>query len=106
MQARFIHDGKSIDFVSVADVPTGSVIVQGSLIGITKLDVKAGRRGALAVDGVFDVAKGNIVIPLGSLVYWDTIAQQAVLTATDNVQLGVAVQEASAVEPVVRVRIG
>ena len=106
MQARFIHDGSSIDFVSATDVTTGSVIVQGGLVGVTKMDVKAGQRGNLAAVGVFDVAKGDIVIPFGSQVYWNVTSQQAVLTATNGVQLGVAVQEAPAVEPVVRVRIG
>jgi predicted RecA/RadA family phage recombinase len=106
MQARFIHDGKSIDFLSETDVPAGSVIVQGSLVGVTKLDVKAERLGALAVVGVFDVAKGNTAIPLGSKVYWDATAKQAVLTATGNTQLGVAVLEATADDTVVRVRLG
>ena len=106
MQARFIHDGKSIDFLSVTDVPAGSVIVQGSLVGITKLDVKADRLGALAVVGVFDIAKGNAAIPLGSRVYWDTTAKQAVLSATGNATLGVAVAEATADDAVVRVRLG
>ena len=106
MHAHFIHDGKSIDFLSESDVPAGSVIVQGSLVGVTKLDVKAGRLGALAVVGVFDIAKGNTAIPIGSRVYWDATAKQAVLTATDNALLGVAVQEADAADAVVRVRLG
>ena len=106
MQARFIHDGKSIDFLSVTDVPAGSVIVQGSLVGITKLDVKANRLGALAVVGVFDIAKGNVAIPIGSRVYWDATAKQAVLTATGNAPLGVAVAEATAGDTSVLVRLG
>jgi len=106
MHARFIHDGKSIDFLSVTDVPAGSVIVLGSLVGVTKLDIQADRLGALAVVGVYDVAKGNVAIPLGSRVYWDATAKQAVLTATGNAPLGVAVQEAIADDAVVRVRLG
>jgi predicted RecA/RadA family phage recombinase len=106
MQAHFIHDGKSIDFLSATDVPAGSVIVQGSLVGVTKLDIKAERLGALAVVGVFDITKGNVAIPLGSKVYWDATAKQAVLTATGNAQLGIAVQEATADDDVVRVRLG
>ena len=106
MQARFIHDGKSIDFLSVPDIPAGSVIVQGSLVGVTKLDVKAGCLGSLAVVGVFDIVKGNAAIPLGSRVYWDATTKQAVLTASGNAQLGVAVLEATADDAVVRVRLG
>ena len=106
MHARFIHDGKSIDFLSETDIPAGSVIVRGSLVGVTKLDIQAGRLGALAVVGVFAVAKGNAAIPLGSRVYWDATAKQAVTTATGNAQLGVAVQEATADDALVRVRLG
>jgi len=105
MQARFIHDGKAVDFTPTTDVPAGSVVILGSLVGITTLDIKAERLGALAVVGVFDVAKGNTAIPLGSKVYWDATAKQAVLTATGNAQLGVAVQEAAAEDSVVRVRL-
>ena len=106
MHARFIHDGKSIDFLSATDVPAGSVIVQGSLVGVTKLDVKADRLSALAVVGVFDIVKGSTAIPLGSRVYWDATAKQAVTTATGNAQLGVAVVEATVDDTVVRVRLG
>jgi len=106
MYARFIHDGKSVDFLSESDVPAGSVIVQGSLVGVTKLDVKAGRLGVLAVVGVFDIEKGAVAIPLGSRVYWDATAKQAVLTATGNALLGIAVQEADATDTVVRARLG
>jgi predicted RecA/RadA family phage recombinase len=106
MHARFIYDGKTIDFLSATDVPAGSVIVQGSLVGVTKLDVQAGHLGALAVVGVFDIVKGNTAIPLGSKVYWDATAKQTVLTATGNAPLGIAVQEATADDTVVRVRLG
>ena len=106
MYARFIHDGKSIDFLSATDVPAGSVIVQGSLVGVTKLDIQADRLGALAVVGVFDVVKGNTAIPLGSRVYWDAAIKQAVLTATGNAPLGIAVSEAITDDPTVRVRLG
>ena len=106
MQARFIHDGKSVDFFPVADIAAGTVIVEGDLVGVTKLDIEAGRLGALAVVGVFDVAKGNSAITLGSKVYWDQAAKQAVTTATGNKLLGIAIQAAEATDGTVRVRIG
>ena len=106
MYARFIHDGKAIDFLSATNVAAGTVIVEGDLVGVAKLDIEAGRLGALHVVGVFDVEKGNIAIPLGTKVYWDATAKQPVLTATGNKQLGICVQEATADDAVVRVRIG
>ncbi len=106
MQARFIHDGKSIDFFPATDVPAGTVIVENDLVGVTKLDIPAGRLGALAVVGVFDVAKSDGAITLGSKVYWDQAAKQAVTTATGNKQLGIAIQAAEATDGTVRVRLG
>ena len=106
MKARFKHDGKAIDFFPVTDVPAGSVIVQGSLVGITKHDIPANRLGALHVTGVYEVVKANVAIPLGSKVYWDDTAKQAVLSATGNAQLGIAVLDAAATDEIVLVRIG
>jgi len=106
MQARFKHDGKAIDFFPLENVPAGSVIVQGSLVGITKLDIPAGRLGALHVVGVFEVVKANIAIPLGSRVYWNDATKQAVPDATGNALLGIAVLDAAVDDEIVLVRIG
>ena len=106
MKARFIHDGKAVDFFPATNVAAGTVIVEGDLVGVTKLDIQAGRLGALHVVGVYDVEKGNVAITLGAKVYWDATAKQAVITATGNKQLGICVQEATAEDAVVRVRLG
>jgi len=105
MIARFVHDGKAIDFLSETDIPAGSVVVKNNLVGITKLDIKANVLGALAVVGVYDVEKGNVAIPLGSNVYWDTAAKKAVITATGNALLGVAILDAATGDETVRVRL-
>jgi predicted RecA/RadA family phage recombinase len=105
MQARFIHDGRSIDHLADADIPAGTVVAQGSLIGITKVDIAAGHLGAIHVVGVYDVEKSNIAIPLGSKVYWDTTIKKAVITTTGNTPLGVAILSATADEPTVRIRL-
>jgi predicted RecA/RadA family phage recombinase len=106
MQARFIHDGNAIDFLSDTFIPAGSVIVQGSLVGVTKLDLPAGHLGAVHVVGVYDIVKSNVAIPVGSKVYWDAAAKQAVLTSTGNSLLGVAVAAAAIDASLVRVRLG
>jgi len=105
MLAQFIHDGKAIDFLSSSDIPAGSVVIQGSLIGVTKVDIKANVLGALHVVGVYDLVKSNGAIPLGSPVYWDATVKKAVLTVTDNTLLGVAVADAVADDEVVRIRL-
>ncbi|GIW55554.1 MAG: hypothetical protein KatS3mg082_1958 [Nitrospiraceae bacterium] len=78
-QAVFVHEGASIDYTPAADVAAGDVVVQGDLVGVAKLDIKAGKLGALAVEGVFDFAKATGVgtaIAAGAIVYWDDTANQ------------------------------
>jgi predicted RecA/RadA family phage recombinase len=105
MQARFIHDGKAIDFLANADIPAGTVVTQGSLIGITKVDIPTGQLGTIHVTGVYDVAKSNIAIQIGNKVYWDNTAKKAVLNATGNIQLGIAILDATADESIVRIKL-
>jgi predicted RecA/RadA family phage recombinase len=106
MQARFVHDGRAIDFFPETDIPAGTVIVQGSLVGATKVDIGAGHLGTVHVVGVYDVEKSNAAVPLGSKVYWDATAKKAVVAATGNTLLGVAIAAATAEDTSVRVRLG
>ncbi len=78
--ARFIHDGKAIDYTPETDVSAGDVVVQGELVGIAKLDIATGYLGALAVAGVFDLPKATgsgAAITAGANVYWDVADQVA-----------------------------
>lgn len=106
MQARFLHDGKSIDYIPESDIAAGTVVVEGDLVGITKLDIPAGGLGALHVVGVYAVAKGVNAITLGAKVYWDNTAKQATTTSTGNKPLGLVVAEATADDSIVLVRLG
>ena len=57
MDARYVQNGDSIDFRPDWDVAAGEVVVLGSLVGVAKLDIKAGELGSLALEGVFDMRK-------------------------------------------------
>ena len=105
MEARFVHDGKAIDYTPSVDTPAGSVIVVGDRVGITIVDIAANTLGALAMTGVFDFAKDNTVIPLYGKVYWDNTAKKATLTASGNTLLGISLSETVATDTVVRVRL-
>lgn len=108
--ARFIHDGKSVDYTPSAAVTAGDVIVQGELVGIAKLDIEANRLGALAVTGVFDLPKATGVssaIAAGAKVYWD--AGDSVAKTDDesgsNKYIGKTVAAAGDDDETVRVRL-
>jgi predicted RecA/RadA family phage recombinase len=106
-QVIFIHDGGTIDHIPVADVAAGDVVVQGELVGVAKLDIKAGKLGALAVVGVFDfpvddVSEWNV----GDLAYWDPGDGFATKTATGHKLLGKTVLvDSRPGSPHVRVRL-
>jgi predicted RecA/RadA family phage recombinase len=105
MNARFIHDGKAIDYIPTVDAPAGSVIVTGDRVGITKFDIAANTLGALAMFGVFDFEKDNTVIPLYAKVYWNNTTKKATLTATSNTLMGIALGATVATDTIVRVRL-
>ncbi len=103
--ATFVHDGKSIDYTPVAAVAAGDVVVLGSVVLVAKLDIAAGRLGALAATGVYDVAKtAALVVAAGDAVYWNATTAKATKTTTD-VYMGVAIAAAAAGDATVRVHL-
>ena len=73
MTVKFVQNGHSVDYTPGADVASGDVVVQGDMVGVAKLDIKANTLGALAVSGVFDFPKaaGDGGIAAGVRCYWD-----------------------------------
>ena len=105
-QADYVQAGDAVDYTPTVDMPAGTVIVQGDLVGVTKHDIKANTLGSIAVEGVFDVVKNSAAaISAGAKVYWDATATEAVTTATGNKQLGKCVLEAAASAGFVRVKL-
>jgi predicted RecA/RadA family phage recombinase len=113
MEARFLHEGRTVDYTPETDIAAGSVVIQGSLTGIALRDLPAGQLGSLQVDGVFEIAKlSGDVFTAGTKVYWD--AEHAVATSdtddggeiyTPYPYLGKTVEAAGVSTPVVRVRL-
>lgn len=109
-QATFVHDGAAIDYTPGADVSPGDVVVQSELVGVAKREIKASTLGALAVEGVFDVAKeadGGVTFAVGALAYWDETNKLAVATDGSGAHklLGKVVLAAVDGDATVRVRL-
>lgn len=82
-EATFVHDGDAVDYTPAADTAEGEVVIQGTLMGVTKTPITAGRVGALAVRGVFDVVKDSATeFVTGQTVFWDAATKKAVDTGT------------------------
>lgn len=70
--ANYKQEGVSLAYTPGSAVTAGDVVVQGSVVGIAKLDIEASRRGNLCVAGVFEVPKdASVVGGFGERLYWD-----------------------------------
>jgi len=110
MTVQFIQEGSSVDYTPGAIVTAGSVVVQGDLVGVAKLDIPANTLGALAVSGVFDFPKatgGGTAIAAGATVYWDVADEEAKedSEAGANKLIGKTILAAADDDTTVRVRM-
>ena len=108
--ATFVQEGRAIDYTPTSNVAAGDVVVQGDLVGVARKPIPANTLGALAVEGVFDVAKATGAgsgMTAGTKVYWDATDQQA---KTDdetgaNKLLGKTTNAAADADTTVQVRL-
>ena len=108
MDARYVQRGDAIDYTPMADVAAGDVVVLANkLVGVAKLDIKAGELGALALTGVYEMTKAaGVAFALGSEVAWDRTNKKAVAAgASGSVKMGHAVALTGASDPTVFVRL-
>lgn len=108
--AVFRHHGAAIDHTPAADVAAGEVIVQGELVGVARLDIKANAIGALAVEGVFDFPKAvgvGTALTTGTDVFWDAATLEATSNAAAgaNKKIGRVVKDATDNDTLVRIRL-
>lgn len=102
-KAQFRHNGDAIDYTPDAAVSAGDVVVLTDKIGIAIKDIAASAKGALAVEGVFRVAKENVAFAAGADVYWDETNELAI--ASGGVYMGWAVAAAATDDDTVDVRL-
>ncbi|HNX25937.1 MAG TPA: DUF2190 family protein [Phycisphaerae bacterium] len=108
MEARFINEGNVIDYTPAADISAGSVVVNGSLVGVVPRDMTAGQMGTLQMSGVFEVAKAtgaDTAISFGLNVYWDENMAIVVTDANGGIYMGKAVKAAADEDVTVLVRL-
>ena len=53
----YVQRGDILDYTPETDTPAGTPVKIGNLVGITKLDIKAGQLGAIALTGVYEAPK-------------------------------------------------
>jgi predicted RecA/RadA family phage recombinase len=109
--AQFVQEGKSIDYIPLAAVTAGDVVVAGDLVGVAKIDIAAGQLGALAVEGVFEVPKEAAAtdkeIAFGTKVYWNATDHRVEVTDGTGVHkyMGKTTKAALTTDTTTRVRL-
>ena len=106
MKARYVQRGESIDYTPTADVAAGDIIKVGNLVGVAKLDIKAGELGALALCGVYEIATNGTAIEAGAVVSVDPgTGKVCAADASGAVKFCHAVAAAAAADALVHVRL-
>lgn len=106
MKARYVQRGESIDFTPETDVAAGDIVKIGSLVGVAKLDIKAGELGALALVGVYEVETGGTAVAIGTVVSIDPATGKVCTEGTAGaVKFGHAVTKAETSDTTVLVRL-
>jgi predicted RecA/RadA family phage recombinase len=91
--ANYVKSSETIEYTPVGDTPAGTVVTMtgaaGTLIGITKADIKANKVGIVHLTGVFEVDKlsTDVVVP-GQRLYWDSVNSRVTITAASWKILG------------------
>lgn len=108
MDARYVQRGDAIDYTPTADVAAGDVVgLSNKLVGVAKLDIKAGELGALALTGVYEMTKSEgVAFAVGSEVAWDKANRKAVAPGTSgSIKIGHAVALTGASDTTAFVRL-
>lgn len=82
--ADYVSGPDTIDYTPGSDTAAGTVVVQGTQVGITKVAIAANKLGTLHVQGVFsiDCASGT-TFSAGALLYWNAGTAKITTTNTD-----------------------
>ena len=108
MNAVFVQDGDSIDYTPSIDIAAGTVVVQGDLVAIAKLDIAENTLGSLSVTGIFDVPKiggPGMAITTGTKLYWDSANKYVTPTEIEGKYMGKAVADAGDNDATVRMKL-
>ncbi|HEV7344157.1 MAG TPA: DUF2190 family protein [Devosia sp.] len=103
---NFVQVGDVLDLILTADVASGGITIQGSIVGVAQ---KAGVTGDTVphkTTGVYDLPYGvAATISAGDKIYWDTTNSRVTKTATANTLIGHATEARASGAATARVRL-
>jgi predicted RecA/RadA family phage recombinase len=92
LEAVFKQEARTADYTPVSAVAAGEVVVLNSLVGVAKVPIAAGVKGAIALTGVYSFKKkSGDTFAVGAPIYWDDGNNYMTSTPTSNTFAGFAV---------------
>ena len=106
MVAKYVSEGKTIDYTATKAIAAGDVVSRGYLFGVAIRPIAEGETGALAITGIYELPKkASEVVAIGDQICWkDGKAQKH--AADGDQPAGVAVAASPAEQTTVLVKIG
>jgi len=107
MAKNYVGEGEVLDFTNAgAAIAAGSVVAMGKRIGIALTDIPTNSVGAVAVTGVYTIAKlATDDVSQGELLYWDAANNRLTETPGALNLAGFAAAPAGAGVATVRIKI-
>lgn len=103
---NFVQEGDVLHVTLSGTVASGDVVKAGSVIGVATTSGVSGDVIAVAVEGVFNVAKKSTDTPSqGAALYWDDTNKEMTTTSTSNTLAGYAWEAAGNGDTKVKVRL-
>lgn len=89
--ARLLQNAGVYDWTNSGSdtLPSGTVVVNGALVGVLVRATEAGKLGAVQTEGIFEFPIASATTAdLGAKAYWNATDEQVVTTATSNTFMG------------------
>jgi len=112
MKAARYAAGDKMDYTPTVAVEAGDVVVLNDrMVGIADKDIAADAKGALSLEGIYEIVKETGAIVVGEDVYWDKNAEVAfagIVAAgsfAPGVYIGKCVEDTAADDETVKVKL-
>ena len=106
MATNYVAEGANWNYTPGSAVASGAVVLMGATLGVALTAIPANTTGAVAVDGVFTIAKvSGDVVAQGAKLYWVTASSNLSTTASGNTYAGRAYEAAGSGTTTVRIRL-
>ncbi len=106
MKAEYHQPGDTLNYINPTDdfITEETLVIFGSICGITATDIAPGQLGTLSTKGVYRMTKNTAAITGGAKVYYDE--ENDVVSATESdVFVGIAIEDADTSAATVLVRL-